>query len=169
MPQNVKKSSIWYPFSCSRDWLTLLWGGPIFPRATSCALFFVKNALWNTYFCLKKLINSSQDWELFVQELWNGLKLYPQTSTVFQKNAIKMKMLFSIQPNDLGFWCIQLMHSNFEFSDAPDPKCLGAPRALLVFWSKKILSETDLVLVSVWQFKLGELEIASLKDHLDYP
>ena len=79
----------------------------------------------------------------FGQEIWNGLKLYSQSSTVFQKNAMKMKMLFSIQPNDLGFWCIQLMHSNFEFSDAPDPKCLGAPRALLVFWSKKILSETD--------------------------
>ena len=151
-------------------WMTLLWGGRIFQGSTSCALFVWKMSFEIPIFCLDKLINSCQGWELFVQEFWTGLKLYSQSSTVFQKNAMKMKMLFSIQPNDLGFWCIQLMHSNFEFSDAPDPKCLGAPRALLVFWSKKILSETDcLVLVSVWQIKLGELEIASLKDHLNYP
>ena len=118
-------------------WMTLLWGGRIFRGTTSCALFVWKMSFEIPIFCLDKLINSCQGWELFVQEFWTGLKLYSQSSTVFQKNAMKMKMLFSIQPNDLGFWCIQLMHSNFEFSDAPDPKCLGAPRALLVFWSKK--------------------------------
>ena len=31
--------------------------------------------------------------------------------------------------------------------------------------SKKFLSEIDFVLISVWQFKLDELEIACLKDH----
>ena len=169
MPQNVKKSSIWSPFLARGiEWRCFevdeFFQGllPVPFLCEKCPLRYLFFA-WTSWSILVPSLRA------FGQEIWNGLKLYSQSSTVFQKNAIKMKMLFSIQPNDLGFWCIQLMHSNFEFSDAPDPKCLGAPRALLVFWSKKILSETDFVLVSVWQFKLGELEIASLKDHLNYP
>ena len=131
MPQNVKKR--------------VQFGSPILLKGLNDVCFEVGKFfqgllpvpcfLWKMpfempIFCLSKLINSCQDWELFVQELWNGLKLYSQTSTVFQKNAIKMKMLFSRQPNELGFWCIQNWCTQIlNFSGAPGQKCLCAPRA----------------------------------------
>ena len=112
------------------DW-RCFWGGLIFPGLLPVTCFLWKMPFWNTYFCLKKLINSSQDCELFVQELLERSKnCIPKSSTVFQKNAIKMKMLFSKQPNELGFLMHpKLMHQILNFSDAPDKKCLCAPRA----------------------------------------
>ena len=107
MPQNVKKSSIWFPFLAQGIEWRCFEVGEFFQGLLPVPCFLWKMPFEIPIFCLNKLINSCQDWELFVQELWNGLKLCSQTSTVFQKNAIKMKMLFSIQPNDLGFWCIQ--------------------------------------------------------------
>ena len=144
MPQNVKKKFNLVPLSCSRIEWRCFEVDEIFPGSTSCALFVWKMSFEIPIFCLDKLINSCTKSESFwARNLERSKTVFPILYSFSKKNAMKMKMLFSIQPNDLGFWCIQLMHSNFEFSDAPDPKCLGAPRALLVFWSKKILSETD--------------------------
>ena len=166
MPQNVKKSSIWFPFLAQGIEWRCFEVGEFFQGLLPVPCFLWKMPFEIPIFCLNKLINSCQDWELFVQELWNGLKLCSQTSTVFQKNAIKMKMLFSIQLNDLGFWCIQNWCTqilNFLMHQIQNVCVHLGPR------SKKFLSEIDLVLISVWQFKLDELEIACLKDQLDYP
>jgi len=129
--KSVKKSSIWYPFSCSRDWLTLFLRWADFSRATSCDLFFVKNALLKYLFLLEEADQFFSRLRAIVQELLERSKnCIPKSSTVFQKNAIKIKMLFSKQPNELGFLMHpKLMHQILNFSDAPDKKCLCAPRA----------------------------------------
>ena len=126
-----KKISIWYPFSCSRDWLTLFLRWADFSRATSCDLFFVKNALLKYLFLLEEADQFFSRLRAIVQELLERSKnCIPKSSTVFQKNAIKMKMLFSKQLNELGFLMHpKLMHQILNFSDAPDKKCLCAPRA----------------------------------------
>ena len=112
------------------DW-RCFWGGLIFPGLLPVTCFLWKMPFWNTYFCLKKLINSSQDCELLCKNFWNGLKtVFPNPLQFFRKNAIKIKMLFSKQPNELGFLMHpKLMHQILNFSDAPDKKCLCAPRA----------------------------------------
>ena len=52
----------------------------------------------------------------------------------------------------LRIWCIQMMHSNFEFTDAPDPEVSGCTWDPVGFLVQKILSETGcFALVSVWQ------------------
>ena len=102
-----------------------------FSRATSCDLFFVKNALLKYLFLLEEADQFFSRLRAIVQELLERSKnCIPKSSTVFQKNAIKMKMLFSKQPNELGFLMHpKLMHQILNFSDAPDKKCLCAPRA----------------------------------------
>ena len=82
------------PLSCSRIEWRCFEVDEIFPGSTSCALFVWKMSFEIPIFCLNKLINSCQGWELFVQEFWTGLKLYSQTSTVFKKMPWKWKCCF---------------------------------------------------------------------------
>ena len=74
-------------------------------------------------------------------------------------------MLFSLQLNDLGFdaskWCIQilnsLMHQIQKYLDAP---------GTLLFFGPNSFRDWLLCLGLCLTIKLGDIEIASLKDHL---
>ena len=122
MPQNVKKKFNLVPFSCSRDWMTLLWGGRIFPGATSCALFFVKNALWNTYFLLEQADQFlSRLRAICARTLERSKTVFPNLYSFSKKchkneNAVNTAKWLRILMHP------KLMHPNFEFSDAPDSK-----------------------------------------------
>ena len=128
--------------------------------------FCVKNVLWDTYFLLGQADQFLPRLRAFCARILDWSKTVFPILYSFSKKCHKNENAVFNTAKWLGILMHpKLMHSKFEFSDAPDPKCLCAPRALLVFWSKKILSEIDFVLISVWQFKLDELEIGCLKDH----
>ena len=155
MPQNVKKSSIWSPFLArGLNDVALRWTN--FSRDYFLCPFCVKNVLFLRYLCLLGKADQffSQGWELFVQEFGTGLKLCsqpPQFSKKCHEQFYCKKFAVFFTAKWLRIWCIQMMHSNFEFTDAPDPEVSGCTWDPVVFWSK-ILSETGcFALVSVRQ------------------
>jgi len=91
-------------------WMTLLWGGRIFQGSTSCALFVWKMSFEIPIFCLNKLINSCQGWELFVQEFWTGLKLYFQPVQFSKKCHENENAVFNTAK-----WLRILMHPTDAF------------------------------------------------------
>ena len=170
MPQNVKKSSIWSPFLARGIEWRCFEVDEFFKGLLPVPFFVWNNVLWDAYFLLEQVDQFlSRLRAICARTLERSKTVFPNLYSFSKKCHKNENAVFNTAKWLRILMHPKLMHSNFEFSDAPDPKCLCAPRALLVFWSKKILSEIDFVLISVWQFKLDELEIACLKDQLDYP
>ena len=117
MPQNVKKKgSIWFPYLAQGIEWRLLWGGQIFPRATSCALFFVKNALWNAYFLLEQVDQFlSRLRAICARTLERSETVFPNLYSFSKKCHKNENAVFKTAKWTRILMHPKLMHSNFEF------------------------------------------------------
>ena len=141
MPQNVTLKFNLVPFLARGLKWRCFWGGRDFSGSIFNFLpFLCEKCPFLRYLCLLGKVDQffSQGWELFVQEIGTGLKLCsqpPQFSKKCHEQFYCKNAVFSTA-KWLRIWCIQMMHSNFEFTDAPDPEVSGCTWDPVVFWSK---------------------------------
>ena len=116
LKMSKKKGSIWFPYLAQGIEWRLLWGGQIFPRATSCALFFVKNALWNAYFLLEQVDQFlSRLRAICARTLERSKTVFPNLYSFSKKCHKNENAVFKTAKWTRILMHPKLMHSNFEF------------------------------------------------------
>ena len=128
------------PLSCSRvEWRCFevdeFFKGllPVPFLCEKCPFFEIPMFAWKSWSILLPRLRA------FCARIWNWFKTVFPTSTVFKKMpwaVLLLKNAVFFTAKWLRIWCIQMMHSNFEFTDAPDPEVSGCTWDPVDFWSK---------------------------------
>jgi len=116
LKMSKKKGFNLVPLSCSRDWMTLFLRWADFSRATSCDLFFVKNALWNAYFLLEQVDQFlSRLRAICARTLERSETVFPNLYSFSKKCHKNENAVFKTAKWTRILMHPKLMHSNFEF------------------------------------------------------